>query len=35
MFYLHYTRPDGINVIVVLHDVDGGETNPVFPGSSQ
>jgi hypothetical protein len=34
MYTLQYTRPDGINVVVNLHDIDS-EDGPAFPGTPQ
>lgn len=34
MYTLQYTRPDGINVVVTLHDIDSGD-GPAFPGTPQ
>ncbi len=33
MYTAQYTRPDGVNVVITLHDVDAGD-GPVFPGTS-
>ena len=34
MYTLQYTRPNGTNVVVTLHDIDAGD-GPAFPTTSQ
>lgn len=33
MYTAQYTRPDGTNVVIVLHDIDSSD-GPAFPGTS-
>jgi hypothetical protein len=34
MYTAQYTRPDGVNVVIVIHDIDGFD-GPAFPGTPQ
>jgi hypothetical protein len=34
MYTSQYTRPDGVNVVIVIHDIDGFD-GPAFPGTPQ